>query len=478
MSAAALSLADRFRALPRAERSRRLELLDDAEAVALRYDWGWWARPNQVLPAGDWITWLILAGRGYGKTRTGAETVRQWVRQGHRFVNLIGATASDARDVLVEGESGVLAVCPRDERPQYEPSKCRLVWPNGAVSLIFSADEPERLRGKQHAKIWADELAAWRYPEAWDQAMFGLRLGAAPQTVVTTTPKPTPLIRALIADQTTLVTRGTTYENRNNLAQAFFTKVVTKYEGTRLGRQELDAEVLDDNPGALWQRASIDERRVSSAPDLVRIVVGVDPAVTSAEDSDETGIVVAGIDDACPPHYYVLDDLSLGATPAAWAQQVVRAYHLHAADRIIGETNNGGDLVEAVIRSVDPEVSYEKVVASRGKVVRAEPIAALYEQGRVHHVGAFGALEDQLCQWSPLSGEGSPDRLDALVWALTVLSGGSEPGFAAYARAQVAAAEAGEPAAQRRAAPADVPRGKTRHESDDAWTAEDEDDDA
>ena len=430
----AASLAERARELPHEELLAWMAELSHEEAEALLTDWGFWGRPDQLLPAGDWVTWLILAGRGWGKTRVGAETVRGWVKTSD-FVNLIGATADDARDIMIEGESGILAICPRLERPLYKKSERKLVWPNGATSLIFTADEPERLRGKQHGKLWADELAAWRYPEAWDQAQFGLRLGAKPQAVVTTTPRPTAIVKALLADPTTHITRGSTYDNKGNLAGAFLAKIITKYEGTRLGRQELNAEILDDNPGALWKRDQIDATRVARAPEMSRVVVGVDPAVTSKEDSDLTGIVAAGRDNQSPPHFYVLEDASLIETPMAWARQVVKTYHDQQADRIVGEVNNGGDMVEAVIRSVDPNVAYTAVHATRGKAIRAEPIAALYEQGRVHHVGTFGALEDQMCDWDPLTSAKSPDRMDALVWALTELSAeGGGQGLLDYMR--------------------------------------------
>lgn len=429
------SSAEDFRALPIEERRRRLDVLSDEELAVVAYDWAFWRRPNQTIPDGDWTTWLILAGRGYGKSRTGAETVREWAR-GSDLVNLIGATADDARDIMIEGESGILACCPNGERPAYHASKRQLLWPNGSKSLIFTADEPERLRGKQHQKLWCDELASWRYPEAWDQARLGLRLGARPQAVVTTTPKPTKIVKELLADSTTHVTRGTTYENRSNLAPAFFSAIITKYEGTRMGRQELKAEILDDNPNALWTRANIDDHRIKleALPQLVRVVVGVDPSATSNEDSDECGIVSAGRDGQYPPHFYVLSDRSLIASPNGWARIAVTAYAEHKADRVIGEANNGGDMIEAVIRNVDANVSYKKVTATRGKMIRAEPIAALYEQGRVHHVGFFPQLEDQLCEYDPTTAEKSPDRLDADVWALTELSDQDGTGLLDYYR--------------------------------------------
>jgi phage terminase large subunit-like protein len=360
---------------------------------------------------------------------------------------LVARTAADTRDVMVEGESGILSISPPWFRPKYEPSKRRLTWPNGALATLYSADEPDLLRGPQHDGFWADEVAAWRFVDAWDQLMFGLRLGHDPRGVVTTTPRPTKLIRELAASKTTRVTRGSTRDNQANLAASFLVKIVEKYQGTRLGRQELEGEILDDNPGALWRRSNIDENRWKTAlPDLRRVVVGVDPAVTNNAKSDETGIIVAGRDSQNPPHFYILDDESQSSTPDTWARASVMAYLRHDADRIIGEVNNGGDLVETVIRHVRindrPEgqnASYKSVHASRGKAIRAEPISALYEQNRVHHVGSFPILEDQLCDWDPTESKDSPDRLDALVWALTELSEGSgslkiNPGLAVRLR--------------------------------------------
>lgn len=390
-------------------------------AEQLRHDWRRWARPNQLPPRGDWTTWMLLAGRGFGKTRTGAEFVRAEVEAGRAGrVALVAPTAADARDVMVEGESGILAICPPRNRPKYEPSKRRVTWDNGAIATLYSADEPERLRGPQHDLAWPDELAAWRYPETWDMLMFGLRLGARPRAVVTTTPRPTRLIRELIASPTTVVTRGSTYDNRANLAPAFLDTIIRKYEGTRLGRQELYAEVLDDVPGALWTRAMIDAANQPHAtPDLVRVVVAIDPAVTSGEDSDETGIIVAGLDATGLAH--VLADRTCRMSPDGWARRAVTAFDEFKADRIVAEVNNGGDLVEATIRTVRRNIPYLKVHASRGKRIRAEPIAALYEQGRVRHAPGLTALEDQMLTFLPEGNEGSPDRVDALVWALTEL---------------------------------------------------------
>jgi phage terminase large subunit-like protein len=382
-------------------------------AEALKYRWDINARPKQLLPEQDFFIWLILAGRGFGKTRTGAETVREWVKT-NQYVNIIGATADDARDIMIEGESGILAICPKSERPDYVSSKRQLVWQNGAISLIFTADEPERLRGKQHYKLWCDEVASWRRPESWDQAMMGLRLGNKPQGIVTTTPRPTKLILDLIKDQKNIVTTGTTYENRANLAEGFFDYVIKKYEGTRLGLQELEAKILTDNPGALWKREQIDKDRVTAHPDLSRVIVGVDP--TASSDGDEAGIITEG---QAGNDYYLLADDSRQGSPQEWATAAVTAYHRHKADCIVAEKNNGGDMVEAVIKEVDSSVNVRLVWASRGKVTRAEPVAAIAEQGRDHHVGFFPQLEDELCMWMP--GEASPNRLDAKVWAMSYL---------------------------------------------------------
>lgn len=388
----------------------------------LQYEWVLNARAPQYIPEGNWRVWIALAGRGFGKTRTGAETVRIWARH-YDYVNLIGATSADARDIMIEGESGILRICPKDERPEYIANKNLLRWPNGSKSLIFTAEKPERLRGKQHSKLWMDELAAWQYTESYDQAMLGLRLGDNPQAFVSTTPRPTKLIKQIVKDPSNIVTRGSTYDNSDNLAPAFIQEIIKTYEGTRLGRQELNAEILEDNPDALWQLDKIDALRVSQPPDrFKRIVVAVDPAVTDSESSCETGIIVAGL--SYDNQGYILKDYSMKGTANQWATKVVDAYKNLEADRVIGEANNGGDLIEAVIRAKDPTISYKKVTASRGKTKRAEPISALYEQGRVHHVGTFAKLEDQMCSWNPLlddSEQDSPDRMDAAVWALSEL---------------------------------------------------------
>jgi phage terminase large subunit-like protein len=335
----------------------------------------------------------------------------------------VAPTALDARNVMVEGESGLLSIGPAAERPDYEPSLHRLTWHNGAIATTYSADEPDRLRGPQHDFAWCDELAAWRYPAAWDMLMFGLRVGADPRVVVTTPPRPIKLLRELLADPKVVTTRGRTIENQENLASAFLDQIVRRYQGTRLGRQELDAEMLDDMPGALWQRGMIEAARTSTAPKLLRVVVAIDPAVSADENADETGIVAVGRD--ANGHGYVLADASGRYAPAEWARVAIAAYGAHQADRIAAEINNGGDMVEATLRMIDPNVPFRAVRAARGKVARAEPVAALYEQGRIHHLGAFAQLEDQMCSFTSdfdRNAAGySPDRVDALVWALTEL---------------------------------------------------------
>lgn len=407
------------------EQAEILGQLNETQCEDLLWNWrGWKARKNQIRPDGDWRYWLVQAGRGFGKTRTGSEAIRELVSEGYRRIHLVGATAGDVRDVMIQGESGLLNCFPPHQRPLYEPSKRLITFHTGAVAIAFSADEPERLRGPQCEAFWADELAAWRFgQDAWDNLLFGFRLGNDPRGVITTTPKPIQLLKDIIADPHTHVTRASSYENRANLAPAFFDSIIRKYEGTRLGRQELEAELLEDIPGALWTRGMIDATRIKLSDikwDLMlRIVVAIDPAVTAGESSDATGIIVAGLTDT--GHVIIIDDLTMKGSPFEWATVATAAYSRYKADRIIGEVNNGGDLVEGNIRGVAPNVSYRSVRASRGKMVRAEPVAALYEQRRVHHVGAFPQLEDEMCAWVPGSSMRSPDRMDAMVWAVTDL---------------------------------------------------------
>lgn len=413
------------------ERQQALDALSPEVKAHLAYHWPFWARPNQLPPEGDWLTWLVLAGRGFGKTRCGAEWVRSiacgktpLAAGTHRRIAVVAETAADARDVLVEGDSGILAVHPKDFRPHYEPSKRRLTWPNGVVATLYNGTEPDQLRGPQHDAALVDELAKYAYArETWDMLQFGLRLGEKPRQVVTTTPRPIPLLKEILAAPTTAVTRGSTKDNAANLAPSFLAQIVAKYEGTRLGRQELNAEILDDLPGALWTRDAIDQARVKQAPEMQRMVVAVDPSGTKGEsdDGDDIGIVVAGR--GVDGRGYVLADRTCKLSPDGWGRRAVAAFHEFKADRIVAERNFGGAMVQHVIKTVDPKVPYKEVTASRGKVARAEPVAALYEQRRVSHVGSFPDLEDQLVLMAPdgYAGEGSPDRVDALVWAMTDL---------------------------------------------------------
>jgi predicted phage terminase large subunit-like protein len=401
-------------------------------AAELTDGWLAKARPNQLAPPGDWAIWLLCTGRGWGKTAVLAHTSNRWASSGQaKRMALVAATAADARDVLVEGESGILAAAPDFCRPSYEPSKRRLTWPNGAIATTYSAEEPERLRGPQHDGAICDELGSWANGTAtWDMLQFGLRLGRNPRTVIATTPRPTRLLRSLLAREGNglVVTRGSSYENRENLAPGFFADIVSKYEGTRIGRQELNAELLEDTPGALWTLDVLERSRRTAAPDLARVVIAVDPAVSSHEGSDETGIIVAG--KTSEGHGYVLEDLSGRHQPAEWAKIAVEAYRRHSADRIVAEVNQGGDMVETTIRTVDPNVPFTAVHASRGKYTRAEPVAALFEQNKIHLVGSFPRLEDQMTSFVPdldRARAGSPDRLDSMVWAMTELMLDREP---------------------------------------------------
>ena len=390
--------------------------------------WADMARPEQLPPAGDWTTWLFMAGRGAGKTRAGSEWVHQQVRDGAKRIALVGATASDCRDVMVEGESGLLATASPMDMPVYEPSRRRLTWPNGAIASTYSAEEPDRLRGPQHDAAWCDELAAWRHAAAWPMMLLGLRLGESPRALVTTTPRPTKLVKELIGQPTTVVTRGSTYDNRENLAPSFLDSIIKRYENTRLGRQELQGEIIEDVEGALWTLMMLDELRVDEPPDLERIVVAVDPAVSAHQDSDETGIVAVGI--GVDGEGYVLADRSCRLSPDGWGRRVVGAYHDLEAERVVVESNQGGDLVVSLLATVDPSVPVKRIHASRGKRLRAEPVAARYEQARVHHVGVFPELEDQMMSFAGDSG-GADDRVDARVHGLpeAVLDGAAGPGI-------------------------------------------------
>ena len=416
--------------LPEEERQKIIDGYSEETLAQLNWDWEFWARPNQLPPDGDWITWLLLAGRGFGKTRCGAEWVRMKAKQfpGCRIA-LVGETAADCRKVMVDGESGILSISPPDFMPQYFPTNRQLVWPNGSIAETYNATEPDQLRGPQHHFAWCDEIAKWKYMQAtWDQVQMGLRLGEKPQQVITTTPRPLELIKKILNDKDTVVTKGRTYDNAGNLAAPFLKKITEEYEGTRLGRQELEAEILDDIPGALFQRSGIDANRIHEAPEsLERVIVAVDPAASSEEGSDENGIVVVALarDADGYARGYVLEDGSLKGSPEEWARRTVNLYRKWSADKIVAEKNQGGEMVESVIRAIDRSVPIKLVHASRGKYIRAEPISALYEQNRVHHVGRFDKLEDQMCTFSidniRGNGMGSPDRVDALVWGLSEL---------------------------------------------------------
>lgn len=406
----------------------KLKDLSPEESAALLFDWDRWARPNQLPPMGDWSGWLMLGGRGGGKTRAATEWVRANVESGRaKRIALISETSADGRDVLVEGESGILAVSPPWAKPLYESSKRRVTWKNGAVATLYDAREPDQLRGPQHDLCLVDEGAKYRYAqEVFDQMLLGLRLGMHPRWLMTTTPRPIKLIKDLLKDSHVVVTRYSSRDNLRNLAPSFRQNVIDRYQGTRIGRQEIDAEILEDIPGALWTRRNLDENRVrvEDVPPLIRLVVGIDPAITSGDSSNETGIIAAGID--AKQHGFVLEDATLRGSPDAWARRAVSIYRKYEADAIIAESNQGGDMVERVIRSVAPDVPIRLVHATRGKYVRAEPVAALYEQGRISHVGTFPELEDQQIAFTPemasvrLPGE-SPDRVDALVWTLADL---------------------------------------------------------
>lgn len=417
------------------EIGRLVDGLSPDELATAFFDWANWARPDQLppeimAPDRDWTVWLMLGGRGAGKTRAGAEWVRAQVyadrylgMEPARRVALVGQTLGDARSVMVEGLSGLLAIHRPSERPLFEPSKRQLTWPNGAIAQIYSSEEPDALRGPQFEIAWSDELAKWSYPDAtWDMLQFALRLGRRPRQVVTTTPRPIPLLKRLIDAPDTRVTRVATWANAAHLAPAFLNAVIARYEGTQLGRQELGGEIIEDEPGVLFPRSVIEEFRITKAPTMSRIVIAVDPPVSSGPRADACGIVCAGLghDSRC----YVLADASItNASPARWGSRVVDAYHEWRADRVIAEVNQGGEMVEAVLREIDPALPVRTVHATRGKRVRAEPVAALYEQGRVSHVGAFPELEDELCAFEQIlaSTGRSPDRADALIWALTDL---------------------------------------------------------
>jgi len=410
------------------ELERLVASLPPDERALLDKTWAFDVRDDQTPPKGDWLTWLLLGGRGAGKTRAGAEFVRGLALGKAPFattytgpIALVGETYADVREVMIEGTSGILTVHPPGDRPLWTPSRRRLEWRTGVVAQAFSSEDPEALRGPQFAAAWSDELGKWRHAEeTWDMLQFGLRLGLRPRQMVTTTPRPTALLKRLIGDPTTVVSRAGTAKNAANLAAAFLTLVVGRYAGTRLGRQELDGELIDERSDALFRRDDIETRRVERPPELRRIVVAVDPPASAR--SGTCGIVAAGI--ASDGTGYVLADRTIAEVqPAAWAARAVGAYRALDADALVAEINQGGDMVEDVLREVDPGVPVTKVRATRGKWLRAEPVAALYAQGRIRHAGIFPDLEDEMCDFGPdgLSSGRSPDRLDALVWAITAL---------------------------------------------------------
>ena len=421
-----------LRKLPDSEVAEILKSLGPAKNEELRFNWEFWARPEQLEPKGDWNAWLALAGRGWGKTRAGAEWVRHRIKKGDKIVHCVAPTKGDVRRVMVEGDSGLLNVCWKGDRtyrgkqigfPVWSPTNNTLTWENGSKAVFFSAEDPERLRGPQAYSAWTDELCAWRNAqETWDMMMFGLRLGRKPQVFITTTPKTTKLLRSIINDSKTHISKGSTFDNADNLADTFIEAVKKTYEGTRLGRQELYAEILDEASGALWNRELLHKCEIDrdEVPALSRIVVSVDPAITNKTDSDMTGIVVAGISEDGVA--YVLEDHTGKYSPKEWASKAIELYHTHMADRIVAERNQGGDMVRHTLQTEDENVPIKLVHASRGKMARAEPVSALYEQKKVKHVKGLNDLEDQMVQWEPLGSIGSPDRLDALVWAITDLS--------------------------------------------------------
>ncbi len=430
----------RLLALDTPQRLLVLAKLSKAERLEFRYHWRLWARDEQVAPAGDWRTWLIMAGRGFGKTRAGAEWVREVAQDPAARIALVGATLAEVRSVMVEGESGLLATAPPDRRPIFEPSLRRLTWRNGALATIYSAGEPEALRGPQHSHAWCDEIAKWdnaseRAGRSWDNLLFGLRLGEAPRILASTTPRAVPLMRRLLAPEqgndgigpagnpALIVTRGSTKDNLRHLPTRFMRDIELEFGRSLLGRQELDGEMVEDIEGALWTRALLESvREVAASAAPVRIVVAVDPPASST--GDDCGIVVAALGDDGVAR--VLFDGSLAKpSPERWARKVAAVAAAWGADRVIAEANQGGEMVRSVLHAAEIALPVRLVHASRGKVARAEPVAALYEAGRVRHVGAFPQLEDELCgliSGGAYQGPGrSPDRADALVWALSEL---------------------------------------------------------
>lgn len=409
---------------PEAKRDAFLDALTEAEAFQGLHDWRFWAHPAQLPPdpaEHDWTTWVFIGGRGSGKTRAGAEWIRALVDEAREplRIALVAESYSEARMTMIEGVSGLLNIGPAESRPQFLPSLRELRWANGSIAQIFSSEDPDGMRGPQYHAAWSDEASKWRHgADTWAMLQMGLRLGERPRQVVTTTPKPVKHLREILGEPGTVVTHATSYDNRANLAPAFFAHIVKRYEGTALGRQELNGELIEEIEGALFKRSLIEAARQRKAPELERIVVAVDPPVTAGEDADECGIIIAGV--AQGEAFVMADRSAQGLSPMAWASRVVEAAREFEVDRVVVEVNQGGDLVETLLRQIDPVLPVRQVRAMRGKAVRAEPVAALYERGLVHHVGGLPVLEDQLANFSP-GGAGRDDRLDALVWAITDL---------------------------------------------------------
>lgn len=427
-----MPLQMRLRSLTPHQLERLISELSEPLLFFLLYDWeGLWARPAQLIPPGDWNTWLILAGRGFGKTRTGAESVRTLVNNGTATrIALVGPTAADVRDTMVEGVSGLVAVCPPYLKAKYEPSKRRVTWHRGgheiARATLFSTEEPERFRGPQHDLVWGDEPASWANgEEAWAQLSLGLRLGNKPRAIITGTPKPIDLVTKLAADPKTFVTKGNTYENRANLAGNFLEQISKMYGGSRFGRQEINGEILEEEEGKFFPPELIEKTRVARAPNLVRIVIAVDPSQTSQGNSDSSGIIAVGLGE--DGHGYVLDDATTKGSPDKWASVVAGKFHEWQAESVVAEVNVGGEMVEFTLRTVDPSLPVKSVRAMRGKSKRAEPIAALFEQGRVHLVGEHSKLEAQMKKFTGINGR-RDDRVDAMCWGLHELM--VTPGFA------------------------------------------------
>ena len=399
--------------------------LSPEDQSELLYRWPFWARKKQRMPPGKWRVWAQFCGRGYGKTRSGAEAVKYMVESGKaKRIAIVGRTADDAKKVLVQGVSGILAVSHPKFRPIHQPGNKLVIWPNGAIAETYSADKPEQMRGPGYDLAWADELAWWRYKEAWDNLQFATREGDCPQIIVTTTPRPTKVIKGIQKRSENssgryILVRGSMYENAGNLPESFIEDIETEYGGTRLGRQEIYGEILDDNPNAIFKRKDIEAARVERHPPLIKILVAVDPQAKNKDESAKTGIVTVGLGDDY--EFYVLSDDTIKGTPDKWGREAVAAYNKYSASAIVCEDNQGGDMVEFVIKTIGPLIPLKRQTAVTDKKTRAAPVSALCEQHRIHHVGTFPELEDQMCEWQPGPGIKSPDIMDAMVWGIRSL---------------------------------------------------------